>query len=52
MRPVGSTSTSNSLPSDLVARLRDRLGGQDGLLVALAILVGIGAGVGAIGFPT
>jgi CIC family chloride channel protein len=34
----------------MVARVRDRLGGQDGLLVALAILVGVGAGVGAIGF--
>jgi chloride channel protein, CIC family len=50
MRPVETTSTSPSLPVGLLATIRDRLGGQDGLLVALAILVGIGAGVGAIGF--
>ncbi len=35
---------------DFVDELRRRLGGQDGLLVALALLVGVGAGVGAIGF--
>jgi CIC family chloride channel protein len=35
---------------DVVDRLRERLGGPDGLLVALAVLVGIGAGIGAIGF--
>ncbi|MBN9622425.1 MAG: chloride channel protein [Actinobacteria bacterium] len=50
MRPVGSASTSPSLPSGFLATARDRLGGRDGLLVALAVLVGIGAGVGAIGF--
>jgi CIC family chloride channel protein len=30
--------------------LRDRLGGEEGLLIALALAVGAGAGVGAIGF--
>ncbi|MBS1860557.1 MAG: chloride channel protein [Actinobacteria bacterium] len=50
MGPVGSTSTSTSLPGGLVATVRERLGGQDGLLVALALLVGVGAGLGAIGF--
>ena len=30
--------------------LRDRLGGEEGLLIALALTVGAGAGVGAIGF--
>ncbi|HEY5333757.1 MAG TPA: hypothetical protein VIJ21_09445 [Solirubrobacterales bacterium] len=30
--------------------LRDKLGGEEGLLIALALTVGAGAGVGAIGF--
>ena len=30
--------------------LRTKLGGEEGLLVALALTVGAGAGVGAIGF--
>jgi CIC family chloride channel protein len=50
MRSPGSLTVGSSLPSGTVARIRDRLGGQDGLLVALALLVGVGAGVGAIGF--
>lgn len=33
-----------------MARLRSRLGGEEGLLVALALLVGAGAGLGAIAF--
>jgi CIC family chloride channel protein len=50
MRSVGSVATTASLPGETIARIRTRLGGQDGLLVALALLVGVGAGVGAIGF--
>jgi CIC family chloride channel protein len=34
----------------MVNSLRDKLGGQESLLVALALTVGAGAGVGAIGF--
>jgi CIC family chloride channel protein len=33
-----------------VDSLRTRLGGEEGLLVALSLLVGAGAGIGAIGF--
>lgn len=50
MRSFRSFATGRSVPGDVVATLRDRLGGQDGLLVALAVLVGVGAGIGAIGF--
>jgi CIC family chloride channel protein len=39
-----------SLPGDLLSRVRRRLGGQEGILVALALLVGVGSGLGAIGF--
>ena len=38
------------LPRPLTPRLRTLLGGEGGLLAALALLVGVGAGVGAIGF--
>ncbi len=37
-------------PQPLTPRLRTLLGGEGGLLAALALLVGVGAGVGAIGF--
>lgn len=33
-----------------MSSLRTRLGGEEGLLVALSLLVGAGAGIGAIGF--
>lgn len=50
MRSVDSAFTEASLPTGAISRLRARLGGEDGLLVALALLVGVGAGLGAIGF--
>jgi CIC family chloride channel protein len=50
MRAVDPAFTEASLPSGVLARVRWRLGGEDGLLVALALLVGVGAGLGAIGF--
>lgn len=50
MRAVDPGSTDASLPSGEVARIRRRLGGEDGLLVALALLVGVGSGAGAIAF--
>ncbi len=39
-----------SAPEALTRGLRSSLGGESGLLVALALLVGAGAGLGAIGF--
>jgi CIC family chloride channel protein len=50
MRSAATLTIGPSLPSATVARVRAALGGQDGLLVALALLVGVGAGIGAIGF--
>lgn len=50
MRSVDSAFTDASLPSGAVARLRRRLGGEDGLLVALALVVGVGSGLGAVAF--
>lgn len=50
MRFADSAVTETSLPTDLLVRIRGRLGGQDGLLVALALLVGVGSGLGAVGF--
>lgn len=50
MRSVDSAFTDASLPSGAVARIRRRLGGEDGLLVTLALLVGVGSGLGAVAF--
>ena len=50
MSSPGTIASGPVIPPGTIARIRDRLGGQDGLLVALALLVGVGAGVGAIGF--
>ena len=38
------------VPSTVLTGLRSRLGGEEGVLLALAFLVGAGAGAGAIGF--
>jgi chloride channel protein, CIC family len=40
----------SALPRPPTPRLRTLLGGEGGLLAALALAVGVGAGVGAIGF--
>jgi chloride channel protein, CIC family len=40
----------SALPRPLTPRLRTLLGGEGGLLAALALAVGVGAGAGAIGF--